>query len=97
VVLGGGSTLTNKATGTLGVTVDASTQTVPGVTGPGVALNGTLAVTTMGSPAVGSSYVAIGGPVTGKFSAYSFGSRHYSVRYTSGKASANEVLLSFMG
>ena len=97
VVLSGGSTLTNKATGTLGVTVDASTKTVSGITGPGVALKGTLAVTTMGSPAVGSSYVAIGGPVTGKFSAYSFGHQHYSVRYTSGKASTNEVLLTFKG
>ncbi|MGO9149891.1 MAG: hypothetical protein ACLP1E_13790 [Acidimicrobiales bacterium] len=97
VVLSGGSTLTNKATGTLGVTVDASTNTVSGITGPGVALNGTLAVTTMGSPAVGSSHVAIGGPVTGKFSAYSFGHQHYSVRYTSGKASTKEVLLTFKG
>ena len=97
VVLGGGSTLTNKTTGTFGVTVDAGTKTVSGITGSGVALNGTLAVTTMGSPAVGSSYVAIGGPVTGKFSAYSFGHQHYSVRYTSAKASTNEVLLTFKG
>jgi hypothetical protein len=97
VVLSGGSTLTNEATGTLRVTVDAGTKTVSGIAGPGVALNGTLAVTTMGSPAVGSSYVAIGGPVRGKFSAYSFGRQHYSVRYTSGKASTKEVLLTFKG
>ena len=95
VVLSGGSTLTNEATGTLRVTVDANTKSVSGITGPGVALNGTLAVATMGSPAVGSSYVAIGGPVTGKFSAYSFGRQHYSVRYASGKASTKEVLLTF--
>ena len=95
VVLSGGSTLTNEATGTLRVTVDANTKSVSGITGPGVALNGTLAVATMGSPAVGSSYVAIGGPVTGKFSAYSFGRQHYSVRYASGKASSKEVLLTF--
>jgi hypothetical protein len=97
VVLGDRSTLTNKATGTLGVTVDAKTKTVSGITGPGVALNGKLAVTTMGSSAVGYSYVAIGGPVTGRFSSYSFGHKRYSVRYTSGKASTNEVLLTFKG
>jgi hypothetical protein len=95
VVLSGGSTLANEATGTLRVSVDASTKTASGITGPGVALNGTLAVATMGSPAVGSSYVAIGGPVTGKFSAYSFGHRHYLVRYTSGRVSSNEVLLTY--
>lgn len=81
----------------LGVTVVASPRTVWGISGPGVTLDGTLAVTTVGSPAVGCSYFVIGGPVTGRFSVYAFGHEAYSVRCTSGRASSNEVLLTFRG
>lgn len=95
VILGSSSTLANKATGMLGVTVAANPRMAWGISGSGVYLGGTLAVTTLGSPARGSSYIVIGGPVTGRFSAYVFNHEPYSVRYTSGQASSNEVLLVF--
>ncbi|HTW10315.1 MAG TPA: hypothetical protein VME46_22615 [Acidimicrobiales bacterium] len=93
LVLSSGSTLRNAPTGTIGVTVDATKGAVSGISGAGVSLNGTLAVTTLGSPAAGSSYVVIGGPVSGEFSASSFGHQSYSVRYTAGSVSSNEVVL----
>jgi hypothetical protein len=74
--------LTNTATSTLGVTVNGTAGT-GGISGTGLALNGTLAVTTVGSPSVGSAFTPITGPVTGTFSAFSFGSGSYGVTYPS--------------
>jgi hypothetical protein len=81
--LSGGSTLTSSSTATLGVTANGTSGT-GGITGPGVSLAGTLAVTTVGSPALGSTFTPIPGPVTGTFSALSFGPRAYAVTYPSG-------------
>lgn len=97
VVLGSGSTLVNKATGRLGVTVVGSPKRASGVSGAGVTLKGTLAVATVGSPPVGSTFVVIGGPVTGRFSAYAFGRERYSVRYGPGGTSSDEVILTVRG
>jgi hypothetical protein len=91
--LSSGSTLSNEAAGELGVTVDATTGVVSGISGLGVSLDGTLAVTTLGSLSAGATYVAIDGPVTGKFSAYAFGSHSYTVQYGPGKQSSNQVVL----
>ncbi len=93
VVLGGASTLTNDAKGTLAITVDAINKTVSGISGAGVTAGGTLAITTLGSPASGSSYVVITGPVKGKFATCRSGPTQYAVRYAAGTASNNEVLL----
>ena len=70
--LSGGSTLTSSSTATLGVTANGTSGT-GGITGPGVSLAGTLAVSTVGSPALGLTFTPIPGPVTGTFSALSFG------------------------
>ncbi len=93
LALSSGSTLTNEATGELGVTIDATTGLVSGISGPGESLDGTLAVTTLGSPSAGATYVVVDGPVTGKFSADAFGSHSYSVQYAAGTVSSNEVVL----
>jgi hypothetical protein len=88
VVNGGELTLTNGSiltnTGTLGVTVNGTSGT-GGISGPGVTLEvgSTLAATTVGSPAVGTEFIPITGPVVGTFSAFSFGSHAYAVTYPS--------------
>ncbi|HXQ44824.1 MAG TPA: hypothetical protein VN816_09305, partial [Acidimicrobiales bacterium] len=81
LTLGGGATLTTGSAATLGVTVNG---TAGGISGPGVSLAGTLAVTTVGSPTVGQQFTPIGGPVSGTFSAFSFGTGAYAVTYPSG-------------
>jgi hypothetical protein len=82
--LSGGSTLTNASAGTLGVTVNATTSSASGISGPGVSLAGTLGVQTIGSPALGSTFVPITGPVSGTFAAFAFGPHAYTVSYPSG-------------
>ncbi len=79
--LSSNSALTNTASGTLGVTVNG---TAGGISGPGVTITGsTLEVTTVGSPAVGTTFTPISGPVTGTFSHFDFGTGNYSVSYPS--------------
>ena len=87
--LSGSSTLTNNGTGTLGVTVDA-TSGVSGISASGgsITLAGTISVSTVGSPTLGTTYAAITGPISGTFSAFSFGPHYYVVTYP-----ANEVQL----
>jgi ribosomal protein L24E len=77
------TTLTNTATGTVGVTVNATNATTSGISGA-VTAAGTLAVQTIGSPAVGSTFVPITGPVSGTFAAFAFGPHAYTVTYPSG-------------
>ncbi|MGO9027468.1 MAG: beta strand repeat-containing protein, partial [Acidimicrobiales bacterium] len=84
LTLYGGSTLTNTSTGTIGVVVDATTSSAWGIAGAGVTLDGTLAVTTVGTPTVGATFTPITGPVTGTFAAFSFGPWDYTVTYPSG-------------
>jgi hypothetical protein len=82
LTLSGSSTVTN--TGTLDVTVNGPAGT-GGISGPGVTITGsTLAVTTVGSPAVNTVFTPIGGPVTGTFATLSFGPDAYAVAYPSG-------------
>jgi hypothetical protein len=83
LALSGGSTLTNGATGTLGVTVNGTSGT-GGISGPGLTLAGTLGVTTVGSPALGTIFTPITGPVAGAFSSLAFGPNAYVVSYPSG-------------
>ena len=75
--------MTNQAGGTLGVTVDGTAGTSSVISGPGVSLAGTLSVATVGTPADSSTYTPIAGPVTGTFSAFSFGPFGYAVSYPS--------------
>jgi hypothetical protein len=83
LALSSGSTLINTAKGTLGVTVNG---TAGGISGPGVTLDSgsTLAVTTVGSPAVGTVFTPISGPVTGTFTDFSFPAAAYTLSYPSG-------------
>jgi hypothetical protein len=80
--LSGGATVTTAASASVGVTVNG-TAGAGGISGPGLALAGTLAVTTLGSPSVGTTFTPISGPVTGTFSAFSFGPAAYAVTYPS--------------
>ena len=63
LALGGGSSYSQTAAATLNVTVAAGGGTF-GITGGGgnVAVAGTLGVTTIGSPAVGSTYAVVAAP-----------------------------------
>jgi hypothetical protein len=81
--LSSGSTLTNAAVGTIGVTVHGVNG---GISGPGTTLvaGSTLSVTTVGSPSIGTVFTPIGGPVTGTFTNLSFGSAAYAVAYPAG-------------
>ena len=87
VVNGGHYSLTGALTSTsssvLGVTVNGTSGT-GGISGSGLAVAGTLSVTTVGSPAVNTLFTPITGPVTGTFSTFSFGSDDYAVTYPSG-------------
>lgn len=56
-------------------------------------VRGALVIAPSGSLSAGATYVAIDGAVTGKFSAYAFGSHSYSVQYAAGTVSSNEVVL----
>ena len=78
LAISGGSTLTN--TGVLGVTVNG---TAGGIAGPGIALGGTLEVTTVGTPTVGTDFTPITGS-TGTFATLAFGASAYGVSYPSG-------------
>ncbi len=81
LALSAGSTLVN--TGTLGVTVNGTAGTGD-ITGAGVTVTGsTLAVTTVGSPALHSTFTPIAGPVTGTFTTFSYGPDAYTVTYPS--------------
>ena len=75
--------LTSTSSSVLGVTVNGTSGS-GGISGSGLALNGTLSVTTVGSPAVNTLFTPITGPVTGTFSTFSFGSDDYAVTYPSG-------------
>ena len=80
---GSSSTLVNTSSGILGVTVNGTAGTGE-ITGSGVTVTGsTLAVTTVGSPALDSTFTPISGPVTGTFSTLSFGADAYVVTYPS--------------
>ena len=63
LALSGGSSFTQAACGTFATTIDANTTTFGQLTGGGgpVSLDGKLKVTTLGSPAVGSSWSIISG------------------------------------
>jgi hypothetical protein len=87
VVNGGKLTLSSSSvlhnTGTLGITVNGTAGT-GGITGPGLTISGsTLAVTTVGSPAVNTIFTPIPGPVTGTFATFNFGDHNYAVTYPS--------------
>jgi hypothetical protein len=78
LALRNGSTLTS--TGVMGVTVGGSAG---GITGPGITLGGTLEVTTVGTPTVGTVFTPITGS-TGTFTGLAFGPSAYGVSYPSG-------------
>ena len=78
LALSGASTLTNS--GVLGVTVNGSAG---GISGPGIALGGTLQVTTVGTPNAGTAFTPITGS-TGTFATLAFGASAYGVSYPSG-------------
>jgi hypothetical protein len=69
---------------TLAVTIDAVHTTFSGITGGYTNLDGTLRVTTLGTPAGGSHWPIISGVGrSGAFSAYDFGGVDYGVEYPS--------------
>jgi fibronectin-binding autotransporter adhesin len=80
LALSSSSTLTT--TGTTGVTVDASTG-VSGISSETTTtVGGTISVTTVGSPTLGTTYAAISGaPISGTFTGFSFGPDYYVVSY----------------
>lgn len=72
LALSNGSAFSQGAGATLGVTVDAAAAAGYGISGGSVAVGGTLAVTTVGTPAHGSAYSVISGAtLTGKFASIS--------------------------
>jgi hypothetical protein len=83
LALSGSSTLTDTGTSTTGVTVDATAGKAYGISGPGVSLAGTLAVTTVGSPLTSSLWVPITSS-SGTFSSFAFSNAYYVVTYPSG-------------
>ncbi len=83
LVLSNSSTLSNAATGRLGVVVNGVNGSISGP-GTTLAAGSTLAVTTVGSPSVGTVFTPIGGPVTGTFTNLSFGPAAYAVAQPAG-------------
>jgi hypothetical protein len=79
-----GYKLTETASSTLGVTVDANADAGYGIVGGKLALAGTLLETTVGTPTTGTAYQVISGSTdTGSFSTVSTGSQAYTVAYSS--------------
>ena len=84
--LGGGSSFAQAASATFATTIDANAVTFGQLTGGGgpVSLDGKLVVTTVGSPAIGSSWPIISGASrSGQFATLDFRSNNYDVQYTS--------------
>ena len=82
--LGGGSSFAQAASATFATTIDANAVTFGQLTGGGgpVSLDGKLMVTTVGSPAIGSSWPIISGANrSGQFATLDFGSNNYDVQY----------------
>ncbi|HZU74889.1 MAG TPA: hypothetical protein VE990_19175 [Acidimicrobiales bacterium] len=88
VTVGGGGDYIQGASGTLGVTIDAVHGTNTGITGGAgrADLAGTLQVTTLGTPALGSHWTVVNaGTVSGTFLTPVGGSVNYSVTYPPGQ------------
>jgi len=78
----GASSFTNGSTGTFGATVDATNGTF-GLTGGTAHLGGTLQITTVGSPGLGTTHTPISGStVTGTFSGLQYGANEYATAYS---------------
>jgi hypothetical protein len=77
------ATFNNGADGTLATTIDANTNTFGQMNGGGIVnLDGKLKVTTVGSPAVGSTWPIISGVGrSGTFASYDFASTNYDTLY----------------
>jgi hypothetical protein len=82
ITLAGSSVYSQGSTGTFGATVDAHTGAF-GLSGGTDTLDGTLAIDTVGKPAVGTVYnmIASAASITGTFSTISSGSDTYDVAY----------------
>ena len=82
--LTGSGTYTQDSGATLGVTVDATNTTYTGISGGDTNLDGTLQVTTVGTPATSSTWPIISGVSrSGTFATDEFGSTNYTVLYLS--------------
>jgi hypothetical protein len=84
--LGNGFSFAQAASATFATTIDANAVTFGQLTGGGgpVSLDGKLVVTTVGSPAIGSSWPIISGASrSGQFATLDFRSNNYDVQYTS--------------
>jgi fibronectin-binding autotransporter adhesin len=80
-----GFKLTESASSTLEVTVDATANEAYGIVGGTLSLGGILDVNTVGSPATGSQYAVVSGSSdSGTFSNIDSGSQSYTVSYASG-------------
>ena len=83
--LGGGSAVAEGATGTFAPTIDANAATVGQLIGGGgpVSLDGKLRVTTVGLPALNSTWPIIANASrSGQFATFDFGGGNYQVQYT---------------
>ena len=86
LALSNGSSFAQGALATFAPTIDGDTNNFGQLTGGGgmVSLGGTLMVTTVGSPAINSSWPIISGSQrSGQFAALEFGSHNYDVQYSS--------------
>ena len=79
----GAGTYTQQSSATLGVTVNATNTTYTGITGGDTNLDGTLHVTTIGSPAATTTWPIIAGASrSGTFATNNFGGTGYNTQYT---------------
>jgi len=89
VTVGGLGTYIQGASGTLGVTVDAThgaNTAITGSSGSTADLDGTLQVSTLGSPPLNSTWTVVNvSRVNGTFPLQSFGNVNYSVSYPPGQ------------
>ena len=82
--MSGGSAFTQGPAGTFATTIDANANAFGRLTAGGspMSLDGALKVTTVGSPAVGSTWPIISGANrSGQFATKDFGSTNYDVQY----------------
>ena len=89
ITLTGGAAFTQSSTGTFSAAVDA-TNGVFGLKGGTDTIAGTLVITTVGSPTLGSPYNVISGAASlaGTFSALRFGPHAYVIGYSSSAVTA---------
>jgi len=82
--LGGPGSYAQGSPATLGVTVDAVHNTFTGIfCGEAVSVDGTLQVTTLGTPTFGSTWpiISCAGGRSGTFATFNFGGTNYTVLY----------------